>query len=89
MSHSESKPASPPTTCDPVGPRNRLRDNVFDFTELPACNGWTLCFYSVTPQVRTITDSIGWNGVRVGEETGRPDAHRKAIPGRAHLAQSR
>lgn len=57
------------TTGDPVGPRERLRDNVVDFAEFASGNGWIPCFYSVTPQVREITDSIGWGGIQVGEET--------------------
>ncbi|MET4050171.1 phosphatidylglycerol lysyltransferase [Rhodococcus sp. UYP5] len=57
------------TTGDPVGPRERLRDNVVDFAEFASKNGWIPCFYSVTPQVREITDSIGWGGIQVGEET--------------------
>lgn len=57
------------TTGDPVGPRERLRDNVVDFAEFASKNGWIPCFYSVTPQVRGITDSIGWGGIQVGEET--------------------
>ncbi|KZF07075.1 hypothetical protein A2J03_23370 [Rhodococcus sp. EPR-157] len=57
------------TTGDPVGPRDRLRENVVDFAEFASENGWIPCFYSVTPQVRDITDSIGWGGIQVGEET--------------------
>lgn len=57
------------TTGDPVGPPDRLRDNVVDFAEFASDNGWIPCFYSVTPRVREITDSIGWGGIQVGEET--------------------
>ncbi|WP_139279713.1 bifunctional lysylphosphatidylglycerol flippase/synthetase MprF [Rhodococcoides yunnanense] len=57
------------TTGDPVGPRERLRDSVVDFAEFASKNGWIPCFYSVTPAVREITDSIGWGGIQVGEET--------------------
>lgn len=57
------------TTGDPVGPRESLRDNVVDFAEFASKNGWVPCFYSVTPDVRRITDSLGWGGIQVGEET--------------------
>ncbi|WP_371829027.1 bifunctional lysylphosphatidylglycerol flippase/synthetase MprF [Rhodococcoides kyotonense] len=57
------------TTGDPVGPRERLRENVVGFAEFASKNGWIPCFYSVTPAVREITDSIGWGGIQVGEET--------------------
>ncbi|MGA9872991.1 MAG: rhomboid family intramembrane serine protease [Rhodococcus sp. (in: high G+C Gram-positive bacteria)] len=57
------------TTGDPVGPSNRLRDNVIGFAEFASSNGWIPCFYSVTPAVRRITDDIGWGGIQVGEET--------------------
>ncbi len=57
------------TTGDPVGPRERLRENVVDFAEFASTNGWIPCFYSVTPQVRQITDALGWGGIQVGEET--------------------
>lgn len=57
------------TTGNPVGPRNRLRDNVIDFAEFAVGNGWTPCFYSVTSEVRVITDSLGWGAIQVGEET--------------------
>ena len=57
------------TTGDPVGPSERLRDNVVDFAEFASRNGWIPCFYSVTPAVRAITDGIGWGGIQVGEET--------------------
>lgn len=57
------------TTGDPVGPRESLRDNVVEFAEFASENGWIPCFYSVTPDVRRITDSLGWGGIQVGEET--------------------
>ncbi|MGV8872922.1 MAG: bifunctional lysylphosphatidylglycerol flippase/synthetase MprF [Rhodococcus sp. (in: high G+C Gram-positive bacteria)] len=57
------------TTGDPVGPRESLRENVVDFAEFASKNGWIPCFYSVTPDVRRITDSLGWGGIQVGEET--------------------
>ena len=57
------------TTGDPVGPRGELRSAVVDFAEFASKNGWIPCFYSVTPDVRAITDSIGWGGIQVGEET--------------------
>jgi len=57
------------TTGDPVGPPDRLRDNVEHFAEFAAANGWIPCFYSVTGEVRAVTDALGWSGIQVAEET--------------------
>lgn len=57
------------TTGDPVGPRDRLRENVTEFAEYAAANGWIPCFYSVTGDVRDVTDALGWSDLRVAEET--------------------
>lgn len=57
------------TTGDPVGPRASLRENVIDFAEFASSNGWIPCFYSVTSEVRSVTDSLGWGGIQVAEET--------------------
>ncbi|MGW4334367.1 rhomboid family intramembrane serine protease [Rhodococcus koreensis] len=57
------------TTGDPVGPPDRLRDTVEHFAEFAAANGWIPCFYSVTGEVRDITDALGWSGIQVAEET--------------------
>ncbi|MFC9789784.1 bifunctional lysylphosphatidylglycerol flippase/synthetase MprF [Rhodococcus sp. NPDC127528] len=57
------------TTGDPVGPRERLRENVTEFAEFATGNGWIPCFYSVTGELRAVTDGIGWAGIQVAEET--------------------
>ncbi|QNG21323.1 rhomboid family intramembrane serine protease [Rhodococcus triatomae] len=57
------------TTGDPVGRPDRLRDAVVGFAEYAAHNGWVPCFYSVTGQVRRVTDDLGWGGLQVAEET--------------------
>ncbi|MFZ2174502.1 MAG: DUF2156 domain-containing protein [Rhodococcus sp. (in: high G+C Gram-positive bacteria)] len=57
------------TTGDPVGPPDRLRDNIEQFAEFAAANGWVPCFYSVTGAVRVVTDDLGWSGIQVAEET--------------------
>ncbi|SDD45178.1 bifunctional lysylphosphatidylglycerol flippase/synthetase MprF [Rhodococcus tukisamuensis] len=57
------------TTGDPVGPRERLPAYVTDFAEFAAAQGWTPCFYSVTGELRAVTDSMGWGGFQVAEET--------------------
>jgi lysylphosphatidylglycerol synthetase-like protein (DUF2156 family) len=57
------------TTGDPVGPPDRLRDNGEHFAEFAAANGWIPCFYSVTGEVRAVTDALGWSGIQVAEET--------------------
>src|SRR5207237_175921 len=51
------------TTGDPVGPRDRLRDNVVAFAEFASSNGWTPCFYSVGGELKQITDDLGWRGL--------------------------
>ncbi|MFC7449945.1 bifunctional lysylphosphatidylglycerol flippase/synthetase MprF [Rhodococcus daqingensis] len=57
------------TTGDPVGPPDRLRANVTDFAEFASGSGWIPCFYSVTGGLREVTDSMGWSGIQVAEET--------------------
>ncbi|MFI6431073.1 bifunctional lysylphosphatidylglycerol flippase/synthetase MprF [Rhodococcus oryzae] len=57
------------TTGDPVGPPDRLRVNVTDFAEFASGSGWIPCFYSVTGELREVTDSMGWSGIQVAEET--------------------
>ncbi|GAA4483835.1 bifunctional lysylphosphatidylglycerol flippase/synthetase MprF [Rhodococcus olei] len=57
------------TTGDPVGPRESLRATVTGFAEFATGNGWIPCFYSVTGELRAITDSLGWAGIQVAEET--------------------
>ena len=57
------------TTGDPVGPPGHLRDTIGEFAEFATENGWIPCFYSVTDDVRAITDSMGWSGLQVAEET--------------------
>ncbi|MFF0813589.1 bifunctional lysylphosphatidylglycerol flippase/synthetase MprF [Rhodococcus sp. NPDC003318] len=57
------------TTGDPVGPPQALRDNVTGFADFATGNGWIPCFYSVTAELRAVTDSIGWAGFQVAEET--------------------
>ncbi|WP_346764789.1 DUF2156 domain-containing protein [Rhodococcus sp. HNM0569] len=57
------------TTGDPVGPPDRLAPSVVLFAEFAASNGWVPCFYSVTGQVRAVTESLGWGAVQVAEET--------------------
>lgn len=60
------------TTGDPVGPADRRRDTVVGFSEYAAANGWSPCFYSVTPAVAAITAELGWSTLQVGEETVLP-----------------
>ncbi|MGC0364094.1 phosphatidylglycerol lysyltransferase [Rhodococcus sp. 27YEA15] len=57
------------TTGDPVGPPDRMRSTIREFAEFSSANGWIPCFYSVTDDVRAITDSMGWSGLQVAEET--------------------
>ncbi|MGW4481354.1 bifunctional lysylphosphatidylglycerol flippase/synthetase MprF [Rhodococcus triatomae] len=57
------------TTGDPVGPPESLRANVTGFADFASANGWTPCFYSVTANVRQVTDAIGWTAIQVAEET--------------------
>ncbi len=57
------------TTGDPVGPRDRLRDNVVAFAEFASSNGWTPCYYSVGGELKQITDDLGWRALQVAEET--------------------
>ncbi|WP_019748450.1 bifunctional lysylphosphatidylglycerol flippase/synthetase MprF [Rhodococcus erythropolis] len=57
------------TTGDPVGPPDRMRAAIEGFAEFASSNGWIPCFYSVTDDARTITDSMGWSGLQVAEET--------------------
>ncbi|CAM3107924.1 DUF2156 domain-containing protein [Prescottella defluvii] len=57
------------TTGGPVGPLDRVRDDVVGFAEFAASNGWTPCFYSVTGDVRAAAEDLGWVGVQVAEET--------------------
>jgi lysylphosphatidylglycerol synthetase-like protein (DUF2156 family) len=60
------------TTGGPVGPADRHRDSVVGFAEFAASNGWVPCFYSVTGDIRAITDDLGWSGIQVAEETVLP-----------------
>lgn len=57
------------TTGGPVGPPDRVRDDVVGFAEFAASNGWVPCFYSVTGDVRDAAAAQGWVGVQVAEET--------------------
>ena len=57
------------TTGDPVGPPDRMRTAIEEFAEFASSNGWIPCFYSVTDDARSITDSMGWSGLQVAEET--------------------
>ncbi|WP_374230555.1 rhomboid family intramembrane serine protease [Rhodococcus sp. ARC_M6] len=57
------------TTGDPVGPPDRMRRTIEEFAEFVSDNGWIPCLYSVTDDVRAITDSMGWSGLEVAEET--------------------
>ncbi|MGW6693917.1 bifunctional lysylphosphatidylglycerol flippase/synthetase MprF [Rhodococcus sp. NPDC054953] len=57
------------TTGDPVGPRTSLPGYVTGFADFATENGWTPCFYSVTAELRAVTDSLGWAGIQVAEET--------------------
>lgn len=57
------------TTGDPVGPRDRLRDNVVAFAEFASSSGWSLCYYSVSVELKEIADDLGWGAIQVAEET--------------------
>ncbi|MFC4604331.1 bifunctional lysylphosphatidylglycerol flippase/synthetase MprF [Rhodococcus kronopolitis] len=57
------------TTGDPVGPPETVRAHVTEFAEFASANGWTPCFYSVTGELRAVTDALGWGGFQVAEET--------------------
>lgn len=57
------------TTGDPVGPRTSLPGTVTGFAHFATGNGWTPCFYSVTGELRAVTDALGWSGLQVAEET--------------------
>ena len=57
------------TVGDPVGPRDRLRDYVVGFAEFAVAHGWTPCYYSVTGEVKHVTDELGWTSIHVAEET--------------------
>jgi lysylphosphatidylglycerol synthetase-like protein (DUF2156 family) len=56
------------TVSDPVGPRDRLRHNIVEFAEYASSNGWTPCYYSVSGEVKAITDELGWSSIQVAEE---------------------
>ncbi|WP_128643936.1 bifunctional lysylphosphatidylglycerol flippase/synthetase MprF [Rhodococcus opacus] len=60
------------TTGDPVGPAGSLRNTVIAFAEYCTDNGWIPCFYSVTAEVRAVTDTLGWGSVQVAEESVLP-----------------
>ncbi|QBJ94639.1 DUF2156 domain-containing protein [Rhodococcus sp. ABRD24] len=57
------------TTGGPVGRPDRVRDDVIGFAEYASANGWVPCFYSVTGDVKAVSDELGWVGVQVAEET--------------------
>ncbi|MBM7414511.1 lysylphosphatidylglycerol synthetase-like protein (DUF2156 family) [Rhodococcus sp. PvP016] len=60
------------TTGDPVGPPADREAAIVGFSEYAAENGWSPCFYSVTPDVAAITGALGWESIQVGEETVLP-----------------
>ncbi|MGB6182159.1 MAG: DUF2156 domain-containing protein [Rhodococcus sp. (in: high G+C Gram-positive bacteria)] len=60
------------TTGDPVGPASAREASIVGFSEYASANGWSPCFYSVTPEVAAITDRLGWESIQVGEETVLP-----------------
>lgn len=60
------------TTGDPVGPPADRRSAIVGFAEYAAANGWSPCFYSVTPDAAAITSDLGWESIQVGEETVLP-----------------
>lgn len=57
------------TTGDPVGPPAAIPTAIAEYAEYASSNGWIPCFYSVTDDVRSITDAMGWSGLQVAEET--------------------
>lgn len=57
------------TTGGPVGPPELMRSTAEGFADFTTENGWIPCFYSVTDNVRAVTDSMGWSAVQVAEET--------------------
>nr|WP_156388469.1 MULTISPECIES: DUF2156 domain-containing protein [unclassified Rhodococcus (in: high G+C Gram-positive bacteria)] len=60
------------TTGDPVGPPADRKAAIVGFSEYASANGWSPCFYSVTPDVASITGALGWESIQVGEETVLP-----------------
>lgn len=57
------------TTGDPVCERGAAPDVVRDFADHCAAAGWTPCLYSVGEETADIARGLGWQVVRVAEET--------------------
>ncbi|GAB2938646.1 DUF2156 domain-containing protein [Rhodococcus aerolatus] len=60
------------STGDPVGPAGELRAAVVGFAEHAAAQGWAVCLYSVTEEVRAVCAELGWSHLQVAEETAMP-----------------
>nr|WP_256991946.1 MULTISPECIES: DUF2156 domain-containing protein [unclassified Rhodococcus (in: high G+C Gram-positive bacteria)] len=56
------------TTGSPVCPPGTVHETVVRFADFCVDNGWTPCLYSVSAEVRSVTDSLGWSSVQVAQE---------------------
>ena len=56
------------TTGSPVCPPGDLRATLLGFADFCVGNGWTPCLYSVSGEVRSVTDTLGWSSVQVAQE---------------------
>lgn len=56
------------TTGGPVCPPDALRGSLVGFADFCVGNGWTPCLYSVSAEVRSVTDALGWSSVQVAQE---------------------
>ncbi len=60
------------TTGDPVGPPERLAQALEGFVSFCRSHHWTVCLYSVSGAVKSVTDGYGWPSLQVAEETVLP-----------------
>ncbi|MEA1798301.1 MULTISPECIES: bifunctional lysylphosphatidylglycerol flippase/synthetase MprF [Rhodococcus] len=56
------------TSGSPVCPPCSVRESVVRFADFCVDNGWTPCLYSVSAEVRSVTDKLGWSSVQVAQE---------------------
>lgn len=56
------------STGDLVGPEAGRRRALEEFLAYADSQGWRVCFYSATAELRRHTDALGWEGTQVAEE---------------------